>query len=134
METEKKSIENHHMSKQATKKNHRKRVESPFAQNLQKVLKERGISLRVAANIAGVSQSVISSWLAGAQPADLNAVHKFARSTGTDFEWLVVGHLSGKKANSIPLNEIFEEQEAFSGIYQIEAKKLVRKEFKADET
>ncbi len=126
METKPQPHENPPMAKTSGRKKHRRRVDSAFAKNLQRVLAERGLSLRAAAEIAGVGQSVISSWLSGAQPADINAVHRFARATGTSFEWLLTNHVDSQVRN-VHLADLFEEQDAFTGIYRIEAKRLVRR-------
>lgn len=116
------------MSKLKKNKNHRKRLETDFAKNLQKVLRERGLTLRAAAEIAGVNQSVISSWTAGSQPADLLAVQKLSQGLGVDFEWLLTGNSSQITPQALALTQIFEEEDAFSGIFRLEAKRLIRKE------
>ncbi len=46
-------------------------------ERLQAVLKEKGISLRKAAKMAGVANSVLDLWSAGASPTDYMAVKLF---------------------------------------------------------
>ncbi|MGK5087855.1 helix-turn-helix transcriptional regulator [Bdellovibrionota bacterium FG-2] len=108
----------------------RQRVASPFANNLKSVMAERGINLKSAADLAGVSPPVVHAWLQGGAPADFLAVAKLAKALGTDFQWLLTGGHAEANAARLPLNEIFniQNEPAFNGIFMIEAKRLQRKE------
>lgn len=107
----------------------RKRLVSPFSANLQKILAERGISIRGAAEICGVNQAVIHAWTNGAQPHDSLAVLKLCTALKCDFQWLLTGSHAETKVREMALQEIFETENdpAFSGIFQIEAKRLKRR-------
>ena len=107
----------------------RKRVSSPFAGNLKKVLDERGISIRSAAQICGVNQASVHSWLNGTQPHDVNCLLKLCKAVKCDFQWLLTGTHGQAKVQEMALQEIFETENdpAFSGIFQIEAKRLKRR-------
>lgn len=107
----------------------KKKIESPFAKNFTQVLKQRNLSQKAVAEIAGVSPSVVSDWLKGNQPHDLNAVLKICLAIGIDFQYLVTGVHSRPDIKDLPLSEVFDfdEESTFSGIYQIELKKLTRK-------
>lgn len=100
---------------------------SLFAKNLGNILRERQLSLRAAAKMAGVSPSVVSGWSAGAQPTNVLAVHRLAKALGVSFEWLLTGEHSSETITTFNWSEFFEEEAAFSGIYRFEAKKLTRK-------
>ncbi|MEK6627204.1 MAG: helix-turn-helix transcriptional regulator [Bdellovibrionota bacterium] len=105
----------------------RKKVESPFAKNLKAILAERGISQTAAASIAGVSPPTVNDWLhASAAPNNLIAVQKLCRAMNCDFEWLLTGSQSKVDLKEIALTELFESEPdpSFSGIFQIEAKRL----------
>lgn len=107
----------------------RKRAESPFSKNLKRILADRGISQKVAAELAGVSQSTIVDWTAGSNPTDPLAVQKLCRALKCEFEWLLTGEVSKLEIKGLSLAELFEVQDepAFSGLFQIEAKRLKRK-------
>ena len=107
----------------------RKKTDIPFAKNLQKVLKERGLSQRAAAEIAGVSVTTINDWLSGTSPANLEAVLKLCRALKTEFQWMLTGTRDSVDTKDLTLSEIFDIQDdpAFSGIFKIEAKRLKRR-------
>lgn len=112
-----------------SKKPTRKKVETPFSQNLARFLRERAITQKAAAEIAGVSVSVINSWLSGVIPQDLNAVLRLSTALNADFQHMLTGEHNKFAPKDLSLNEIFDVQDdpAFSGIFMIEAKKLKRK-------
>ncbi|MBY0314408.1 MAG: helix-turn-helix transcriptional regulator [Bdellovibrionales bacterium] len=107
----------------------RKKVQSPFSKNLKAILEERGLSQKTAADIAGTTASTINDWLAGSQPADLLCVQKLARALKTDFEWLLTGNQSQINPKDISMTELFEGEPdpSFSGIFEISARRLKRK-------
>lgn len=112
-----------------SKKPTRKKVETPFSQNLARFLRERAITQKAAAEIAGVSVSVINSWLSGVIPQDLNAVLRLSTALNADFQHMLTGEHNKFAPKDLALSEIFDMQDdpAFSGIFMIEAKKLRRK-------
>lgn len=106
----------------------RKRETSTFAENLKKILKQRGISQRIAAQMAGVSNSTMNDWLSGSAPNDLHKVSNLAKALNVSFESLCLGTHDGRPIDQIPIEEIFEEVPTdFEGVYKITAKRLVRK-------
>jgi len=106
----------------------RSRVETPFAANLAQVLKERQLTGKAAAEICGVAPSVIADWLGGGAPANPLAVQRLATALQVSFEWLLTGTMTSVPAGSVSLAELFEEHEVgLSGIFKIEAKRLVRR-------
>lgn len=105
----------------------RKKVESPFAANLTRALKERGITTKAASELAGVAANVVTGWTSGSVPHDFAAVQRLARALGLDFELLLTGETSRTDLRDLSLSEVFEEQKAFSGVYRIEAVRLVRR-------
>jgi transcriptional regulator with XRE-family HTH domain len=113
----------------AKKKPARKRVSSPFAKNLGRVLSERGISQRAAAELAQVQPSVLSGWLTGSQANDPIAIQRLARGLGCSFEWLLTGSDSQLEVGKISMAELFdgEPDPSFSGIFEISARRLRRK-------
>lgn len=107
----------------------KKKIESPFAKNLAQVLKDKGLSQKAAAEIAGVAPSVISDWLSGAIPQDLNALMKICQALSCDFQFLLTGVHSRPDIKDITLAEIFdlEDEPSFEGVFQISMKRLKRK-------
>jgi len=108
----------------------RKRSSGPFAANLSAVLKERGVSIRGAAEIAGIAPSVLHDWLAGASCNRPEALVKLCRALKCDFQWLLTGTRPELSAKDQSLAELFEIEPSpdFSGLFMIEAKRLRRRE------
>jgi transcriptional regulator with XRE-family HTH domain len=62
-----------------------------WGKRLSSALREKEISQRKAASIAGVSKSAMSDWTAGASPSNLAAVHRLCEVLDISFAWLLVG-------------------------------------------
>jgi len=112
------------MSDKQKKHPKRKKLDSPFAKTLNKILKERGITLRAAAEMASVPLSTIADWTSGSSPSDLGAVARLAKALGVTFEYLCLGHEETIDKKTFTINDMFEEVKAFDGIYRITATKL----------
>lgn len=89
------------------------------------ILKERQISQKQAADLMGVSVSVVHDWMNGTYPNDPSALLKLCRALNCDFQWLLTGELSSAKSQT-NLSEVFDIQDepSFSGVFMIEAKRL----------
>lgn len=99
-----------------------------FARNLAVVMKQRGLSLRAVADMAGVSVSSVSDWLNNANPTDYMKVARLARRLGIGFEWLLTGTSGESEGRTLSLEEIFEDDSVeFDGIWKIKAVKLKRR-------
>lgn len=111
------------------KKPKRQRAEkSTFADNLNRILSERGISQRVAAQMAGVSQSVIADWCAGSSPSDLSKVASLAKGLGVTFSYLCLGVHENPSLDEIAIESLFDEESTpFEGVFKLSAVRLVRK-------
>lgn len=107
----------------------RHRVSSPFGENLKKILKERGITLRQASRIAGVNAATLHSWEFGGAPQDLSAVLKLCQELKVNFQWLLTGTAESTNLREATLSELFEMENdpTFSGLFMIEAKRLKRR-------
>lgn len=91
-------------------------------------MSDRGISQRVAAQMAGVSQSVIADWCSGSAPSDLTKVANLARGLGVSFSYLCLGFHENPSLDEISIESLFEEEQTpFEGIFKISAQRLVRK-------
>jgi transcriptional regulator with XRE-family HTH domain len=102
----------------------RKKVDSPFAKTLNRILKDRGITLRAASEMANVPLSTIADWTSGSSPSDLNGVARLAKALGVSFEFLCLGKEETIDRKNFQLSDLFEETKAFDGIYRITATKL----------
>lgn len=109
------------------KKRKRQKVRSIFGEQLEKLARERNLSHRVLAGIAGVSTSVIGSWMGvgGAVPSDLTKVKSLADGLNVDFAWLVLGEHA--RTGQVSVAEVFEEivDPTLSGYYRVDIRKLV---------
>lgn len=105
------------------------KIQSPFSENLRKVSEERQLSQRAIAEIAGIPLSTLNTWLNGAIPTDHMAVLKLCKALSLDYQWLMTGEVSNSRVGDLRLDQIFsiEDDASFSGIFQIEAKRLKRR-------
>ena len=102
---------------------------SAFSRNLKRLLEERAISQRKAAELAEVSTSTFNDWLAGAAPSDFEAIQRLCRALNADFEFLLTGQKGRADFANIPLAEVFDIQDEpdFSGFFEITARRLRKK-------
>ncbi len=91
---------------------------------LRSVLKEKGITLRKAAKLAGVANSVLDSWSAGASPTDLQAVRKLCDALDVSFSWLLTGQHE-KTERQPTLAEMYQEVTYFDGLARIRIDRLI---------
>lgn len=95
----------------------------PFAKILKRLMEERQLTVRAIAEMAGVSSSVVQSWLNQAIPHDLQAVAKLAQALGLSFKGLLLGE-SETINHAITPAEFFDESDLFEGICKVSIKKL----------
>lgn len=102
------------------------RQQSVFAKNLKKVLEERSITQKAAAELAAVPASTVGDWLSGVHPTDALAVQRLCRALRCDFEWLLTGAKGPSDLSGIPISEIFDvtDEPTFSGFFEISARRL----------
>ncbi len=113
-------------------KRKRQKVRSIFGEQLEKIARNRGLSHRSLADMAGVSISVIGSWIGtgGAIPSDLLKVKQLADALNVDFSWLVLGDLGnlgnlGKTSDGrLESNSEPREELEVSEFWKIEVKKV----------
>jgi hypothetical protein len=109
---------------------------SVFSVNLRKVLDERQLTLKMAADLMGVPYTTLVEWANGASPSNIEAIGGFCRKMGIDFQWLLTGVHSRTSAVDLPaedlLREYFEERDdGLSGLFKITATRLVRRKKEA---
>ena len=96
---------------------------------LQKILKEKKLSLRELSRHTEVSPSVISGWLKGNSPTDLILIKNLSEHLGVSFSWLLTG--SNEKGSVVPsMSELFDEQLYFDGYARIRIDRLIVKKDK----
>lgn len=85
------------------------------------------MTLRQAAKLIGVNQSVIFSWCEGGMPHDLSAVLKLAKALNCSFSWLLTGE--HENVQGLDLAQFFdiEKEPLFSGYLKVEASRLIPK-------
>ena len=97
---------------------YKRRDMSTFADNLNKILREKGITKKALSGATGIAQSTISEWCNGRGPTLSAPVIKLANYLGVTLEFLV----TGKNIEEQLLNDIIGEN-AFTqihrGIYRI---------------
>lgn len=104
----------------------RKSTQSEFAKNLTNIMKERGITVRSAAKLAGVGPSTIDNWRSGAAPENFLAVKKLAKELGISFSALLTGEAEHETKPSI--TEIFDDRGLwFDGYAHVTIRRLEEK-------
>lgn len=111
----------------------KQRQEDRWDKRLRAILKEKGLSLRKAAEIAGVAPSVIDSWGGGAVPSDYRAVKRLADHLDISFTWLLTGEYE-KTERKPTLTEIYDEVPYFDGLARIRIDRLIPRKGGGDET
>ncbi|MBS1959972.1 MAG: helix-turn-helix transcriptional regulator [Bdellovibrionales bacterium] len=102
--------------------------ELPFGKILKRIMQERDLTVRAVAELAGVSGSVVQSWINQANPHDLKAVAKLAKGLKMEFKELLLGEVE-HTSEVRGIAELFQEQDLFDGHCKIIIKRLVpRKE------
>lgn len=98
-----------------------------FAKTLRNLMAERGVTVREAGKIAGVSHSVIDDWRAGALPEDYLAVKRLGKGLGVSMSFLLTGEDDSRPTGStLALSEVFEDGgELFDGYAKITIQRLV---------
>lgn len=101
----------------------------PFKNILGALMKERSLTIRQVAGLAGVNPSVVQNWLEGKNPHDLQAVSKLSLSLGVSFKSLLLGE-PDEGSKQFSLSEQYEEQEFFDGLASITIKRLIPRKSK----
>ncbi len=81
------------------------------------------MTIKQAAQLAGVSTSVVQDWLTGASPHDLHSVARLGEKLGVSFKSLLLGEPEQGVAVT-SLAEAYEEIELFSGICRVSIQRL----------
>lgn len=99
---------------------------SAFTINFNKILRERNLTAKQAADVMQIAYTTVVGFTKGAMITDMEALSRFTTALSLDFEWMLTGKVKNVDPAQIPLDQIFAEDEeaSFSGIYRIEAKKL----------
>ena len=115
------------MDSTVTKTKLRTRKAAPFTKLLNSLMAERGIGVREAGRIAGVSPSTITDWRSGALPDDFMAVRRLAKALGVTFSFLLTGEDDARASEGPPnVAEVFEDGgQLFDGYAKITIQRLV---------
>lgn len=100
---------------------------TPFSKILRRLMDEKGMSVRKAAEIADVGISTVDNWRAGSLPEDYSAVKRLANSLGVSFTFLLTGEEDKRDQFSMPsVTEVFEDGGAlFDGYAKITIQRLI---------
>lgn len=108
-------------------KKRRRAGPTPFAKILRTLMSEKKLSIREAAEIAGVGTSTIDNWRGGALPEDYSAVKRLARGLGVSFSFLLTGEEEVRGEGHAPaIGEVFDDGGAlFDGYAKITIQRLI---------
>jgi len=95
-----------------------------FADNLKRLMKDRGVSTRVITQATGIPSSTISEWTAGREPKLGEPVLRLARFFGVSLEYLV----TGREPEQEVIKDLIESaEEGFmtlhQGVYRVKVEK-----------
>lgn len=94
----------------------------PFARILAQLMKDRRLTIKAVAELAGVRTSVVQNWLSGAVPHDLFAVNRLSSSLGISFKEFLLGEQEGKNIKGV---SSFDECDLFDGICHVNIKRMI---------
>ena len=98
----------------------------PFKDTLSALMRERRLTVKEVAALAGVSSSVVQNWLEGKNPHDLHAVSQLADKLGVPFKKLLLNEVERVDLPTT-VGELFDEQDWFNGFVRLDVKRLVPK-------
>jgi transcriptional regulator with XRE-family HTH domain len=100
-----------------------------FKEQLRKLLKDHDMTAAQLSRKTGVPRSVISDWLAGASPKNIDHVKKVSESLGVCIEVMFFGGCREecKHTDKKIDHEKLADSEWISGIYEIKMRKLKKK-------
>jgi transcriptional regulator with XRE-family HTH domain len=103
--------------------------ELPFGRILRSVMRERNLTLKQIADLAGVSISVVQNWGEGKTPHDLKAVAKLAEVLGLSFKAMLLGE--EEHPTTLDLANMFESESLIDGVCRIKIERLTPKKIKS---
>lgn len=100
---------------------------TPFSKILRALMTEKEVSVREAAELAGVGISTVDNWRSGALPEDYSAVKRLAKSLGVSMEFLLTGEEDKFDGNHLPsVTAVFQDGGAlFDGYAKITIQRLI---------
>jgi transcriptional regulator with XRE-family HTH domain len=93
-----------------------------FANNLNRLMQEKAMSVRQAAQAAQVSPSTLQAWRAGAHPTDFAAVRRLARALGVSMTYLLTGEEENTKDHDTVI--VVDDGLLYDGIVHLTVRKL----------
>jgi len=99
---------------------------TPFSKILRALMTEKSVSVRKAAELAGVGTSTIDNWRGGALPEDYSAVKRLARGLGVSFSFLLTGEEDTREGRAPAISEVFDDGgPLFDGYAKIMIQRLI---------
>ena len=86
-------------------------------------MKERKLTVKEIAALAGVNSSVIQNWLSGQNPHDLIAIDRLSQKLGVSFKKLLLGISEAVDTNTA-ISELYDESDLFEGLCRVKVIKL----------
>ncbi len=96
----------------------------PFKTTLARIMRERNLTLKIVAGLAGVPKSVVQGWLTGSNPHDLLAVARLAKALGVGFKALL---LDEPEDIPCPNDLTHDKVTILEGLCEVTIKKLIPK-------
>lgn len=91
-----------------------------FKKQLERYLKESGMSATELGRRSGISRKTIQNWLSGQQPRDFNQLRKICDVIGCSLDTLIYGDGFTKSADQ----KIFDEGTWISGIFEVRVRRI----------
>jgi transcriptional regulator with XRE-family HTH domain len=97
-----------------------------FSKTLSRLMVEHGMTVKRAAEIAGVGSSKIQAWRSGTKPTDFEAVRRLAEAMGTTMAFLLTGRDDAIRGPIPAVSEVLADGGLiFDGICQVVIRRLV---------
>ncbi len=107
---------------------------SSFAENLKRLMKDRGITARTLSQATGIPTSTISEWSAGREPKLSKSTVKLARYFDVSIEFLITGEEPEQTVVSNLIENFASEFTTIhQGLYRVKVEKLKENKNKKEE-
>jgi transcriptional regulator with XRE-family HTH domain len=105
------------------------RRQEEFSDRLLKLMEKNSVSVRDAAELAGVAKSTMQDWRSGVSPANFMGLKRLAEGLNTTLGFLLTGQDETRKDGAIPqLSEVFLDGGVmFDGYAKITIQRLIPK-------
>lgn len=99
----------------------------PISKRLTRLMEEKSLTIRKAAELSGTAPSNISNWLSGSSPTDFQALKRLADALDVTVGYILLGYDENKAVREMTIDDMYCKEEIFDGLVEIKIKRLTKK-------